>query len=235
MKALDNQARRWSRPLRLLHLLLAIGVTVQLSIGSFMHSPRQGRPDSFGFETHEILGLTLLALVVLHWLWSLTHPNEGLRHLFPWTRAGLRRVLTEFWQAVRSTAIWRTGCRQWSGGLYPRSRIACGYRHGIDRLCFLFVTHGRSRPCRPRDHRRYPRHTCGNHLDLLEWASGRDRASQPFPSPDFHAHVQPAQLRVLHVIVRGYGCFTPWPRSTVSQCTPSRDTWIATSTSLGEL
>jgi len=126
MKALDNQARRWSRPLRLLHLLLAIGVTVQLSIGSFMHSPRQGRPDSFGFETHEILGLTLLALVVLHWLWSLTHPNEGLRHLFPWTRAGLRRVLTEFWQAVRYQQLP-------SGGPDVDSGLA-GFTHGLGLL-----------------------------------------------------------------------------------------------------
>ncbi|MGA9855034.1 MAG: cytochrome b/b6 domain-containing protein [Gammaproteobacteria bacterium] len=98
-------ARQWSRPLRLLHMLLAIAVTAQLFIGGFMHSPHHGRPDSLGFEAHEVLGFTILALVLLHWLWSMSHPNEGLRHLFPWTRAGLRWVDAEFWQAVRNRRL----------------------------------------------------------------------------------------------------------------------------------
>ncbi len=96
-----NPVRQWSRPLRLLHLLLAIAVTAQLLIGSFMHSPHKGRPDSFGFEAHEILGFTILALVLLHWLWSATYRNEGLSHLFPWSKTGLQNVAREFWQAVR--------------------------------------------------------------------------------------------------------------------------------------
>jgi cytochrome b561 len=101
MNAHDSTSGQWSRPLRLLHLLLAIAVTLQLCIGSLMRSPHQGRPDTFGFEAHEVLGFTVLALILLHWLWSVTHPNEGLRHLFPWSKAGLRRVAREFWQTVR--------------------------------------------------------------------------------------------------------------------------------------
>ncbi|MGA9852278.1 MAG: cytochrome b/b6 domain-containing protein [Gammaproteobacteria bacterium] len=101
MTTQEIPAGQWSRPLRLLHLLLAIGVTAQLFIGSFMHSPHPGRPDSMGFEAHEIIGAAVLALIILHWLWSCSHPNEGLRHLFPWTRQGLRKVVAEFWQGVR--------------------------------------------------------------------------------------------------------------------------------------
>ncbi|MGH7747830.1 MAG: cytochrome b/b6 domain-containing protein, partial [Candidatus Dormibacteria bacterium] len=56
----EDQTGHWSRPLRLLHLLLAVVVTAQLFIGSFMRSPHPGRPDTFGFETHEILGATIL-------------------------------------------------------------------------------------------------------------------------------------------------------------------------------
>ncbi|MGB9429498.1 MAG: cytochrome b/b6 domain-containing protein [Gammaproteobacteria bacterium] len=117
----------WSRPLRLIHLLLAIAVTAQLFIGSFMHSPHSGRPDTFGFETHEILGATILALIILHWLWSCTHPHEGLRHLFPWTRQGLCNVIREFWQAVRYLRLPSGGPGAKGGGLV-------GFIHGLGLL-----------------------------------------------------------------------------------------------------
>jgi len=126
MKAQDHPTGQWSRPLRLLHLLLAITVPAQLFIGSYMHSPHHGRPDTFGFEVHEILGFTILALIVLHWLWSCTHPHEGLRHLFPWNRIGLRRVLAQFWQAVRHRQLP-------PGGPGSESGLA-GFVHGLGLL-----------------------------------------------------------------------------------------------------
>lgn len=97
----NTTTMQWSRPLRAIHLLLAIAVTAQLFVGSFMRSPHPGRPDTFGFLSHEVIGAGILVLVVLHWLWSLTHPAEGIGHLFPWTRAGMRRVSAELWQGVR--------------------------------------------------------------------------------------------------------------------------------------
>lgn len=126
MNALENPVGRWSTPLRLLHLLLAVAVTTQLFIGSFMRSPHTGRPDTFGFETHEILGFTILALILLHWLWSFTHPQEGLGHLFPWTRKGISRVLAQFWQAVRYQKLP-------SGGPDVDSGLA-GFTHGLGLL-----------------------------------------------------------------------------------------------------
>lgn len=126
MKAQDHPTGQWSRSLRLLHLLLAITVTAQLFIGSFMYSPHHGRPDTFGFEMHEILGFTILALILLHWLWSFIHPNEGLRHLCPWTRIGLRRVLTEFWQAVRHQQLPPDGPGREAG--------LAGFVHGLGLL-----------------------------------------------------------------------------------------------------
>jgi len=126
MQSPDYPARRWSRPLRLLHLLLAIAVTAQLFIGSFMRSPHTGRPDTFGFEAHEVLGFTILALIVLHWLWSFTHPIEGLGHLFPWTRKGIRRVLAQFWQAVRYQQLPSSGPDVDSG--------LAGFTHGLGLL-----------------------------------------------------------------------------------------------------
>lgn len=118
-------AGSWSRPLRTLHLLLAIAVTLQLFIGSFMRDPHPGRPDSFGFMTHEVIGATILALIVLHWAWVLTHPAEGARHLFPWTGRGLQQVVDELWQAVR----WQ---RLPSGG--ARHAGLAGFIHGLGLL-----------------------------------------------------------------------------------------------------
>ena len=126
MGTLDSTAGRWSRTLRLLHLLLAIAVTAQLFIGSFMGSPHTGRPDTFGFESHEVLGFTILALVLLHWLWSFTHPIEGLGHLFPWTRKGLSRVIAQFWQAIRYRQLPSSGPDVDSG--------LAGFTHGLGLL-----------------------------------------------------------------------------------------------------
>lgn len=117
----------WSRPLRLIHLLLAIAVTVQLFLGSFMHSPHPGRPDSAGFIAHEILGATILVLVVLHWIWSCTHPGEGLRHLFPWTRAGMRKILKDVQTGIRDL-------RLPPGGPGDHVGSVAGFVHGLGLL-----------------------------------------------------------------------------------------------------
>lgn len=126
MTVQENQSGQWSRPLRLLHLLLAVGVTAQLFIGSFMHSPHSGRPDTLGFHTHEVLGFTILALIILHWFWTFTHPNEGLRHLFPWTRTGMHNVIKELWQGIRYLRLPPGGPGK-DGGL-------AGFIHGLGLL-----------------------------------------------------------------------------------------------------
>lgn len=127
MTAQDISTGQWSWPLRLIHLLLAAAVTAQLFVGSFMHSPHRGRPDTFGFETHEVLGATILTLIIVHWLWSFTHPHEGLRQLFPWTRAGIRNVVAELWTAVRYQRLPTGAPRNDAGGL-------AGFVHGLGLL-----------------------------------------------------------------------------------------------------
>lgn len=117
----------WSRPLRLIHLLLALAVTSQLFLGSFMRSPHPGRPDSASFEAHEILGATILVLIIVHWIWSCTHPNEGVRHLFPWTRAGMRNIFADVRTAVRDLRLPPGGPGNNEGGL-------AGFIHGLGLL-----------------------------------------------------------------------------------------------------
>lgn len=118
----DKNSAIWSGPLRTLHLLLAIAVTAQLFIGAFMRDPRPGRADSFGFMCHEVIGASILALLILHWGWTLAHPNEGIRHLFPWSRAGVRRVMTELWQAIRYQHLPAGG---------PENQGLVGFVHGL--------------------------------------------------------------------------------------------------------
>lgn len=115
----------WSRPLRWIHGWLAAAVTVQLLVGSFMQSPRPGRQDSFGFVVHEALGALILVLIVIHWLWSITHPDEGIQHLFPWSRDGLRRAGADLRGIARHLALPHGG---------PRDRSLIGMVHGLGLL-----------------------------------------------------------------------------------------------------
>ena len=132
----ENPVGQWSRPLRTIHLLLAIAVTAQLFIGSFMRSPHTGRPDTFGFVSHEVIGAIILVLIILHWAWSLSHPQEGLRHLFPWTSTGLRNTINELWQAIRYQRLPPGGPGK-DGGL-------AGFVHGLGLLAItaMVITGG---------------------------------------------------------------------------------------------
>lgn len=124
---MKTTAADWSRPLRLIHLLLAIAVTIQLFLGSFMHSPRFGHPDSASFEAHEILGAVICVLIILHWIWSCTHPHEGLRHLFPWTRSGMRTAFEELRAGICNLRLPSAGPGSRDGGL-------AGFIHGLGLL-----------------------------------------------------------------------------------------------------
>ena len=82
---------RYDRPTRWLHAGIALGVTAQLGLSLIMNAPddkdeilASGMPLIL-FQLHELIGFVLLALLLLHWLWSLSgHVQGGLGHLFPW-------------------------------------------------------------------------------------------------------------------------------------------------------
>lgn len=120
-----ESTERWSRPLQWIHGLLAVAVTVQLLVGSFMQSPQPGRPDGFGFRSHEVMGALILVLIVIHWAWSIGHPEEGIRHLFPWSQDGLRRAGADLRGIARHFALPHGG---------PRDRSLIGMVHGLGLL-----------------------------------------------------------------------------------------------------
>lgn len=89
----------WSRPTRFLHAGLAITVTLQLLLSMVMQAPtREHTPTGLPamlFEAHEFVGLTAVAIVLLHWLWSLRAADAGISHLLPVTRERRAQVARE--------------------------------------------------------------------------------------------------------------------------------------------
>ncbi|MGH8127358.1 MAG: cytochrome b/b6 domain-containing protein [Gammaproteobacteria bacterium] len=78
----------FSPAIRRLHFTVAVLVTTQLVIGLTM-SPKH-TPELF--LSHQLIGLTIAALVLLHWLWLFTREREQLTHLVPLHAPALRAV-----------------------------------------------------------------------------------------------------------------------------------------------
>ena len=74
---------------RWLHAAIAVTVTFQLLVSQVMKTPKPGRTigdfEAWAFGAHEAVGLTVLGLLLLHWLWALTgHARGGPGRLLPW-------------------------------------------------------------------------------------------------------------------------------------------------------
>lgn len=120
--SIDNTS--WSQPTRLLHLGLVVTVTAQLGISLVMAAPDEEQASSLGaaaFEAHEILGMTALVIVLLHWLWTVVKQADGgVANLFPWFGEARGQVVNEA-KALLSGDLPKAGAR---GGL-P------GFIHGL--------------------------------------------------------------------------------------------------------
>ena len=100
MNRIDLSSRRvgYSRTVKLLHWLLAAGVGAQLLFSLVMQQPRPGRVrsllESAFFSTHEVLGLSILALLTLHWLlWLAGRTSRGIGQFYPWFSRTRRAAL----------------------------------------------------------------------------------------------------------------------------------------------
>lgn len=75
----------YDRFTRLLHLLLAPGIALQLAVSSLMTHPKPGRPGDLFYALHEGLGVFLLGVLLLHWGWALVRRGAvPFGQLFPW-------------------------------------------------------------------------------------------------------------------------------------------------------
>jgi cytochrome b561 len=86
---------------KVLHVCVALGVLLQMITSLVMIHPKPGRLSNQWYEVHEWVGIGLLGIVSIHWLWALGRTlvrGEALL-LFPWfswTRLGqLGRDLAE--------------------------------------------------------------------------------------------------------------------------------------------
>ena len=98
---------KYGRVTRVLHLLIAIGISLQLLLSLVMEAPRPGHGvgglEAFTFEAHEFVGIAVLAILVVHWLMFVTgNAHKGWLHFFPWFSAErVRAVFTEVGELVR--------------------------------------------------------------------------------------------------------------------------------------
>ena len=87
---------KWSIQTRLLHMGMAITVSLQLFVSLVMEAPDEKDASDLAqaaFEVHEVIGMAALLIVVLHWLWSLSSQADGgIARLFPWGGAALAEV-----------------------------------------------------------------------------------------------------------------------------------------------
>ncbi len=80
---------KYDRTTRWLHAGLALTVVIQLLSSLLMVVPHPGRvptePGYTLFHIHRWSGITVVSLLLLHWLWQLSgHLSNGWGHLFPW-------------------------------------------------------------------------------------------------------------------------------------------------------
>ncbi len=77
---------KYDRLTRIFHILVALGVVTQMLTSLVMVAPKPGRTPNEWFETHETVGLSLLAVLSLYWLWIVarTALRGEANRLFPW-------------------------------------------------------------------------------------------------------------------------------------------------------
>jgi cytochrome b561 len=92
---------KYDRATRWLHAGIALTVVMQLTSSLLMAVPGPGRaptePGNALFELHRWSGITVVGLLLLHWLWQLGgHVASGWGHLFPWfSQARMRRLMED--------------------------------------------------------------------------------------------------------------------------------------------
>jgi cytochrome b561 len=97
---------KYGRLTRILHALIAIGISLELLLSLIMKTPKPGRVlttlQSFGFEAHKMMGIAVFSAILLHWLVFATgHAYKGIGHFFPWSsRARMDAVLRDIRELV---------------------------------------------------------------------------------------------------------------------------------------
>jgi cytochrome b561 len=92
---------KFGRLTRILHALIAIGISLELLVSLVMKAPKLGRAvtplQSFGYAVHEMVGMAVFVVLFLHWIAFVTgHAHKGIGHFFPWfSNARMHAVLSD--------------------------------------------------------------------------------------------------------------------------------------------
>lgn len=69
------------------HWAVVVLLVVQAPLGWIMHGLRRGQPPDTPLTVHVTIGMAILVLIVLRFLWRLSHPVAPESSLPPWQRA----------------------------------------------------------------------------------------------------------------------------------------------------
>lgn len=102
---------KYGRLTRILHTLIAIGISLELLLSLVMEAPKLGRVptplQSFGYEAHKMIGMAVFVVLFLHWIVFVTgNAYKGIGHFFPWfSNSRMQAVLSD----IRELFILRVG------------------------------------------------------------------------------------------------------------------------------
>ncbi|MFZ0612994.1 MAG: cytochrome b/b6 domain-containing protein [Desulfobacterales bacterium] len=102
---------KYDRGIRWIHAGIALGVTIQLVTSQLMQVPHPGKditePGLSLFMVHRWSGISVFALVILHWLWGFGgHIKGGWGHFFPWfSKARFEALISD----VKAVPGWLRG------------------------------------------------------------------------------------------------------------------------------
>lgn len=98
---------KYGRPTRMLHALIAVGISLELLLSLVMKTPKPDRVltplQSFGYEAHQMVGMAVLAVLFLHWVVFVTgHAYKGVGHFFPWfSKVRMHAVLSDIRELLK--------------------------------------------------------------------------------------------------------------------------------------
>ncbi len=112
---------RYGTTAKFFHWIIVALIAVQLPLGWLMPDIRRGMSPGSAMSLHISIGITILALIVLRFLWRLTHPVAPESYLPAWQRVSSEWVHWLLYLAVLLTTL--TGwffesARGWSISLY---------------------------------------------------------------------------------------------------------------------
>ena len=107
---MQNTITMWSIVTRWLHALIALSIITQLLLSQVLAPPDEFEDATdlakAAMEGHEVIGLIVAGLLVIHWLWLFLRQSDvKLRNLFPLHLAGRQQVGADIRYALKNKLL----------------------------------------------------------------------------------------------------------------------------------